>query len=125
TAGASINLRPRQIEVKRGAIAERGFHPYASSMEAHDLPANGQAHPVSGGLVARLEALENTEDLLRILRVDSDSVVLCGKHPFAAAAIDGDMDAGDVRAPKLDRVYQQILEQPRQLDQISHHRGQR
>jgi len=86
---------------------------------AHNLAANGQAHSASGVPIPRLQALENSEDLLRILGLDSDTVVRYREEPLTAGPLCGDVYVGSLLASVLDGVDQQILEQPRQLDGIS------
>ena len=86
----------RQSEIERRAFAERGFDPYAALVPAHDLPANGQAHAAAGAFVPRIKTFEDAEHLLRILWLDSDSVVAHGKQPVVSTSVGGNVNAGNL-----------------------------
>ena len=78
----------QEREEKRRAFAELRFHPHRAAGLLDDPAADGQPDPGAGIFVARVEALEDGEDAMEILRLDADAVVANGKDPdisFAAA----------------------------------------
>ncbi len=73
-----------------------------------------------------METLKHDEDLLEMLRVDSNAVVSNGKDPFAVLiSLGRDVDARRFGAAIFDGVFDQILEQLDQLRTIGSHGGQR
>jgi hypothetical protein len=72
-----------------------------------DLLAHREADPRPRVLLAAVQALEDDEDALRVLRIDADAVVLDGKEPLPAPTDGGDVHAGRLGPPELHRVGHQ------------------
>ena len=69
--------------------------PDASAVPLDDLLADGQADAGAGVLVARVQALEDDEDPLRVLAGRCRSRCRGRKiQPFARSALGGDVDRG-------------------------------
>ena len=68
-------LDDRKGEVEAHALVGPRVHPDPTAMLLHDPFADGQANSGAGILVFVVQALEKPEDLLRVLRIYSDSVV--------------------------------------------------
>ena len=71
-----------------------------------------------------VQAFENAEDLMNILRLDSDSVVSHREKPIRMKVFGCDLDPGRVLAAILDGVSHQILKQLHQPDLVRFNRRQ-
>src|SRR5579872_1583290 len=87
------SLAFQQGEVKRSTFAETGFHPDSTLVPAYNLAANRQPHAASRRFFARLKNLKNAEDLLGVLRFDSNAVIGEGEQPFGADIARGNLNA--------------------------------
>src|SRR5262245_58281015 len=58
--------RPREGEVKRGALPDLGLDPHPPAMRLDDLLADGQSRSCPLVLVAPMQPAEDAEDLLVI-----------------------------------------------------------
>ena len=82
---------------------------------------DGQADAGARVLGAGVEALEDLEDALGVLRLNANAVVLDGKQPLTLAVPGGDMDARRVLAPELDGIGDEVLENQHELRHIGPH----
>ncbi len=77
--------------------------------------------PVPGIFLPVVQALEDDEDALEILRVDPDAVVADREDPLHVFLLDADMDFRPFFAVELDRIADQVLEKRLDLGIIRHH----
>ena len=71
-------------EVEGRALAGLGLDPDAPAVALDDLLADRQADAGARVLVPAVQALEDDEDALEVLRVDADAVVAHREDPLAA-----------------------------------------
>src|SRR3954471_20968246 len=111
--------------MKRGAFPRLRFHPNAPPMPFDNFFANGKADTCAGVLVAGVQPLENHEDAVVKLRIDTDSVVRHPKMPEWSSCftsgfrgffqLGANMDARRlILAAEFDGIVDQILQQLRQ-----------
>src|ERR1700733_2298764 len=106
-------LERRHGEAEPGAVGDAGVKPDPAAEVLDDLPAHGQADTrarVRGPLV---QALEDQENAVSILRLDPDSVIGDRKRPERAVALGRDDDPRRLLALELQRVADQVLEDDR------------
>ena len=72
-------------------------HPDPSAVVLDDPLADGHADAGARILLPGVEALENNEDTLRVLRVDADAVVPHGEQPLAVPLLGPDVDLRGLR----------------------------
>jgi hypothetical protein len=72
-----------------------------------------------------MQALEDQENAVSILRLDPDSVVGDGKQPERSVALGRDDDARRLIAPELQRVAEQVLEDHGHERELGSHHRQR
>src|SRR5580658_10620889 len=96
----------REREEERRALAgdPLALDPYLPPVALDDFLHHGQADPGSRVLFAAVEALEDHEDPLVILRQDPDPVVPDRKEPVASLPLGLDPDVRGLLAVELDRV---------------------
>src|SRR3954469_315877 len=100
-----------QSEAERRARAVRvGVQPHAPAVVLDDLAAHGQADagPLVGG--PRVQALEDDEDPVRVLRLDADAVVRAAEAPRVVVGLGVEADDGRRLAAELHRVADEVLE---------------
>ena len=68
-------LPSREGEVKRGAVIRLALGPHASAMTMDDPLHRGQADAGAGEFVGGVQALEGTEKLAGVLRLEAAAVV--------------------------------------------------
>src|SRR5581483_4786870 len=73
-------------EVEDTALAGPRLDPDAAAVTFDHLPADGQADARARVFRAGVQALEDEEDPLGVLRRDADAVVADGEHPFPPPA---------------------------------------
>src|SRR6476646_9990293 len=93
-------------------------------MAFDNLPADGQADPGAGIFRLGMEALENDEDALRVLRRNADAVVPDGTMPVGILARGREGDLWRRLAAILDGVADQVLEELAELHPVARHGGQ-
>src|SRR5580693_8254403 len=111
-------------ESEPGAGGDTGVEPDPAAEVIDDLPAHRQADArarVRGPLV---QALEDQENAVSILRLDPDSVIGDGKRPECAVALGGDGDPRRLLAGELQRVADQVLEDDRHQRELGPHHWQ-
>src|SRR4051795_12497268 len=101
--------------MERAAGAELRLEPDAPAVALGDLLADGKADAGAGVLAHGMQALEQHEDALEVLRLDADAVVGDADAPVAALVDGRDVDPRYARAAELERVADQVLEQLREL----------
>lgn len=72
-----------------------------------------------------MQALEDQENAVSILRLDPDPVIGDGERPVRPVPLRGDDDARRLLAPELERVAEQVLEHRGHERQLSPHDRQR
>src|SRR5688500_353678 len=75
----------RQRKPKCRALSRLGLHREFAAVAFHDLPADGQSDTCTGEFFPPVESLEHSEDLLEVLRFDSQAIVLNGENPLFTA----------------------------------------
>src|SRR5579862_10003263 len=94
-------------------------------MALHNLLADGQADSVARIFRARMQPLEDDENILRILGSDSDPVIAHAEKPPLARSLSPHRNLWLVFAAELDRVSNQILKELRHLRPLRPHPRQR
>src|ERR1039458_10476459 len=107
-------------EVKRGAAPGLRFHPDATPTALHDLLADGQPDARAGVLFVGVQPLEDREDTLGILGLDSDAVIADGKNPFISLLLGRNVNPGRLDV-ELDGVPDQVLKQLHQQQFVMHY----
>ena len=64
-----------KCEEELGASAEPGLHPYLSTGSLYNPLANGESHAAAGVIGNAVETLEQSKDLLLVLRIDAYAVI--------------------------------------------------
>src|SRR5581483_11779182 len=89
-----------------------GFDPDAAAVHLDDLLDDGEAHAgAAAELVAIVQALEQAEHPLAVLRVDADAVVADVERRRRAAAVAADLDDRPRLVVVLDGVGDQVAEE--------------
>src|SRR3984957_19161694 len=97
--------------MKRGAGAGPAPRPDTPAMRFNQALANGQADSRAGIFSLAMKPLKGAENLFRILRVKSDSLITHRHMPFTGILPRVDMDARLLpRLAKLDGIGNQVLE---------------
>lgn len=73
-----LRLAERQEECR--SVPRARLDPDFPPVAGNDFPADSEAH-ARAGVIAPVETFENTENLLKEFRLDSDSVILDGNEP--------------------------------------------
>jgi alkylated DNA repair dioxygenase AlkB len=85
-------LKNRQSEVEGRSVARFRFDPNATIVTL-DYPAtDGQTDPRAGPSI--VESFKDFENVLTILRIDSNAVIMNTHAPGAALSLSGDKDVG-------------------------------
>ena len=110
----SFFLSDRNAEKEGGSIPRLSLDPDVSAVVLHDFLADGQANAHAFVFPATVQALEDAENPLAILGVDSNSVVLNRHHPFRPAPVTAtifhpNVDARRFFSSELDCIGQQVL----------------
>src|SRR5580693_1707219 len=119
--GLPVSGKCGHSETEPGAADDAGVKPDPTAEVLDDLPAHGQADPGTRirGLV--VQALEDQENAVSILRLDPDSVVSDGKQPERPVAVGRDDDTRRLLALELQRVAKQVLENHRHERELRPH----
>src|SRR4051794_20490286 len=97
------------------------LQPDAPAVAVHYALADGEADAGALVFLARVEALEDLEDAVRVARLDPDPVVADREAPPGALLLRVDLDARWLRATELQRVGQEVLEHLSQLRLVGAH----
>src|SRR5215472_18626436 len=109
-----VAIRRGKCPPDRSTFAGGGCRvdPDVAAVEVDDLAAQGQADAGPWIGLARVQALEDHEYPLGVSRGDADAVVAAGERPDPVTLLSRDPDHRVlVKAPELDRVGDQVLEQ--------------
>src|SRR5215467_12064389 len=112
-----------QGEPETGPCGDRGVEPDPATVILDDLLYHGQAYSRAGigGLV--VQALEDHEDPVCVLRSDPDPIVAEGEQPVVAVAAGRHRDPWRLIRAELQRVVEQVLERGgEQRGLTEHHR---
>src|SRR5947207_12459727 len=85
----------RQGEIKRGAFIEFAFRPNLAAVPMDDALDEGQAHARAFEFFLVVQPLKNAEEFVRVLRIETDAVVLVIISVAAGVAGAADFDHGD------------------------------
>src|SRR6267378_7332782 len=96
--------------MERAAGAGLRADPDTPAVALRDFLADGEPDAGSRVLAHRMQALEEHEDALEVLRLDADAVVGDADVPLARLLDRADMDAGHLLAAELERVADEVLE---------------
>jgi hypothetical protein len=109
---------------KRGTPADLRLNRHGAAMPLGYLLADGQSYTGAGVLVPSVQSLEHSENLVEVLRFDSDAIVLHRDDP-SAPAIPGsrDMYPGHFATLVLDGIADEILKQLNQLHVVRKNDG--
>src|SRR6202034_3464302 len=88
SGGLLIFVRYRQGETERGSGAGRGFQPDPATVILNDLPAHSSSDTSAGIAGAVMQSLEDHEDPVGVLGLDSDPVVADREFPELILAAD-------------------------------------
>src|SRR5690348_17086484 len=102
--------RWRQREIETGSFARLRLHPDAAAVAFHNALANGQSYPCTRIRLA-VEALENSEDLRAVLRLNADAVVFHAEQPSGVASGGGHVDPWGIRPPVFYGIADQVLQE--------------
>ena len=72
----------RQGEEKSSTAAGLGFHPDPPPVAGHDRLANGQPKAGASKTLLRMQPLEQLEDPIEVLRINSNTLICHRKLPF-------------------------------------------
>ena len=96
-------------EIESGAVPGFGVGPGAAAMAVNDAADVGEANAGAFELVFSMEALKDTEELVGISHVKSDSVVGDRKNEFGLGGLGSDFNNGGLPAGAVfDRVGDKI-----------------
>src|SRR3954447_1194958 len=101
--------------MERAAGAELRLEPDAPAVALGDLLADGKADARAGVLAHGMQALEQHEDALEVLRLDADAVVGDADAPLGIFLLRRDVDARRRLAAELERIADQVLEELHEL----------
>src|SRR5437879_618286 len=106
-------------EVEDGSCSKIRVDPDATAVSLNDLLTDGQTDAGSGIGVGAVQTLEDSEYLLRVLRIDPDTVVLDIKLPPCAFAPRGYFDPGR-RCPSIfNCISNQVLKKLFQMNGLN------
>src|SRR5438132_848988 len=111
--------------MERAAGAGLRADPDAPAVALGDLLTDRKPDAGPGVLAHRMQALEQHEDALEVLRLDADAVVGDADVPLAGLLHRADMDVRPRRAAELERIADQVLEDLREPHHVAVHGGQR
>src|SRR5271166_1059704 len=106
----------RNGEMEGGTCSRFRLHPHAAAVPFHNLFADRQANAGARILLTAVQALENNENPVKILRGYANAVIAYAELPGTMLPYCGNMNAGRfLPPPELDGIAEQILEKLRQL----------
>src|ERR1039458_8983579 len=95
-----------------------GLHPDLASVALHNFLADGEPDASAGKLFGTVQALEEGENALGVLRLDANAVIAHREDPVVAFQDRGNVYPGRVRPPEFDAIADQVLEELHQLGRI-------
>ena len=108
---AVLTVVCRKSEAEGRPCPGRGFvEPDTAPILLDDPLADRQAYSTSVVLLAAVEALENREDLLGIVRLNANAIIRYREQVPAVALAGRNMDARRLAAAIFDGVADQVLE---------------
>ena len=114
----------RHGEIKSSTMAKLRIHPDTSAMPFHDFFAKRQADARSRILGGGMQTLENDEDPVGILGIDSNAVIANRKQPFVLPLYRRNVNARGPVTVELDRVADKVLKQLGKLSAVGHNHRQ-
>src|SRR6267378_7242348 len=96
--------------MERAAGAGLRADPDAPAVALGHLLADREPDAGSRVFAHRMQALEQHEDAVEVLRLDADAVIGDADVPLARFLHRADMDAGHLLAAELERVADEVLE---------------
>src|SRR2546421_2586470 len=111
-------------EVKRRALLRCGLHPDPAAVTLDNLLADGEPQPRARVLVLPMQALEDDEDPLEVLRVDADPVVANAEQPLPLVPHACDSDVWRCGPAELECVRDEVQEQMLELAGVGGDRRQ-
>ncbi len=108
----------RQGEVEPGTLPRLRFNPYPSAMMLHDPLAYEETQTSTVVLRGAMQAPERLEYFSVVPGIDSDAVVAHTKYPLIRIGRCRNVNLGNVLAPILDCVPQQVSKQPQKLSLV-------
>src|ERR1035438_9343213 len=109
--GFGLRAGGRNTEQKCRSMSGFGFHPDLASMALYNLLADSEPDAGAGKLFGTVQALEQRENAVGVLRLDADAVVPHRKDPVVAFQDCGNVHPGRVRALEFDAIANQVLEE--------------
>ena len=109
--------------MERGALSRFGLHPNASAVALDNLFGDRQAHAGAGVLGKGMQALENDENPVSVLRIETNPVVAHGQPPLGVPVFGRDVDARRLGAVKFQCVPNQVLEDLGKLRGVTPNQG--
>src|SRR5215471_11905505 len=97
-------------EPETGPNGDRGVEPDPATVIFDDLLYHGQAYSRAGISDLVVQALEDHEDPVGVLRLDPDPIVAEGEQPVVAVAAGRHRHPGRLIRAELQRVVDQVLE---------------
>src|ERR1035441_3755209 len=108
----------RNTEEKRRSMSGFGLHPDLASVALYNFFADGEPDASAGKLFGTVQALEEGENALVILRLHANAVIPHRKDPAVSFPDCGNVHPGRVRAPEFDAIADQVLKELHQLGGI-------
>src|ERR1022692_1043506 len=108
----------RNTEEKCRSMSGCGLHPDLASVALHNFLADGEPDASAGKLFGTVQALEEDENALGVLRLDANAVITHRKDPAVSFPDCGNVHPGRVRAPEFDAIADQVLKELHQLGGI-------
>src|SRR5580704_17392423 len=99
-----------QCKGECGTTAQFRFHPDPPAISLHDFLTDGQPDSAAR-IFAAMQPLEQSENLLLIVALNSDAVVGDRNLPHRAVGLGGDKDVWRLVLPIFERVADQVLKQ--------------
>src|SRR5438876_10828983 len=96
---------------KSGPSARFGFDPNATAVPLDDFLADGQADPGAGIILLSVQALEESENALRVAALDANAVVANGEQPVRFFRACFDVNSRRRTSIELDGVTQKVFKQ--------------
>src|SRR5688572_1259450 len=91
----------RESEVKSRAIIQSAFGPCAAAVAHHNAANDGQADPGAVELFCRMKSLKDAEELVRVLGIETDTVITHVEDRLAVSTLSPDLNARLFPTPRV------------------------